>query len=181
MVSEKHLRENLTTKRLLLRPFQAEDVSDIFAMGGFPTWDQKGPKPFTRRHAEEYIAREILRSWDTEPAFAIIFDSRVIGIIRLVINREDTTAELGYSLDKPYWGQGIMLEAAHKLLFWAFEEYNLVKISASADIANKRSLKVMKTLGMKKEAVLRKEKVIRGVRTDLVWYGILAEEWTTHS
>ena len=53
MVSEKNLRENLTTKRLLLRPFQPEDVSDIFAMGGFPTWDQKGPKPFTRRHAEE--------------------------------------------------------------------------------------------------------------------------------
>ena len=69
-----------------------------------------------------------------------------------------------------------MLEAAQKLLSWAFEEYDLVKISASADIANKRSLKVMQTIGKKKEAVLRKEKVIRGLRTDLVWYGILAEE-----
>ena len=168
MVAKTHHRENLKTKRLLLRPFQPEDISDISEMGGFPTWDQKGPKPFTRRHAEEYLAREILRSWNTEPAFAITLNSKVIGIIRLIINREDSTAELGYSLNKSYWGQGIMQEAAHKLLSWAFNEYDLVKISASADIANKRSLKVMKTLGMKKEAILRKGKVIRGVRTDLV-------------
>jgi len=98
----------------------------------------------------------------------------------MIINQEDLIAEFGYSLDKTYWGKGIMLEAAHKFLSWGFTEYDLVKITASADIANKRSVKVLKTLGMAREAVLRKEKEIRGVRTDMVWYGLLAEEWMEH-
>ena len=180
MPEKTHHRVNLKTKHLLLRPFKPEDIHDIDGMGGFPTWDLSQPNPFTRQHAEEYLARLILRSWDKEPVFAIVLNSKVVGIIGMIINQEDLIAEFGYSLDKTYWGKGIMLEAAHKFLSWGFTEYDLVKITASADIANKRSVKVLKTLGMTREAVLRKQKEIRGVRTDMVWYGLLAEEWIGH-
>lgn len=177
MTEKTHQRVNLKTKRLLLRPFKPEDIHDIDGMGGFPTWDLSQPNPFTRQHAEEYLARLILRSWDKEPVFAIVLNSKVVGIIGFDGEPEDLVAEFGYSLDKTYWGKGIMLEAAHKFLSWVFTEYDLVKISASVDIANKRSVKVLKSLGMTKEAVFRKEREIRGVRTDMIWYGLLAEEW----
>ena len=95
--------------------------------------------------------------------FAIVLNSKVVGIIGFDGEPKDLVAEFGYSLDKTYWGKGIMLEAAHKFLSWVFTEYDLVKISASVDIANKRSVKVLKSLGMTKEAVFRKEREIRGV------------------
>ena len=103
MPEKTHHRVNLKTKHLLLRPFKPEDIHDIDGMGGFPTWDLSQPNPFTRQHAEEYLARLILRSWDKEPVFAIVLNSKVIGIIGMIINQEDLIAEFGYSLDKTYW------------------------------------------------------------------------------
>ena len=177
MEAKTHERVELRTERLLLRPFRVEDVDDIAAMGGFPRWDLEGPKPFTRRNAEEYLAREILNCWDTDPSFAIILESKVIGIIRLIVDQENATAECGYSLDERHWGKGLTVEAARSLLSWAFREYDLAKVYAIADARNEPSRRVMAKLGMTRDALLRGDRVIRGVRTSMVWYGVLREEW----
>jgi RimJ/RimL family protein N-acetyltransferase len=170
-------RVELRTERLLVRPFRLGDVDDIAAMGGFPRWDLKGPKPHTRRHAEEFVAQKVLDSWSTDPSFAIVVDGGVIGIVRLIINQENETAEFGYSLDERHWGKGITVEAARAVLSWAFPEFGLAKIWAIADVRNERSWRVMEKLGMTREGLSRSDRVIRGVRTAMVSYGILREEW----
>lgn len=177
MVREKHDRVRLESGEVLLRPFCVEDAGDIANMGGFPRWDLDGPTPFTCRDAEEYLASEILKPWDNEPSFAIVLGGKVIGIIRLIVDLENSTAEFGYSIAHPHWGKGIIVDVARQFLSWAFSEYNLVKVYAIADIRNKRSVRVMEKLGMIREAVLRKDRFIRGVWTSMVWYGILSEEW----
>lgn len=177
IVREKHDRVRLESGEVLLRPFCVEDAGDIADMGGFPTWDLSGPSPFTRRDAEEYLASEILKDWDNEPSFAIVLSGKVIGIIRLIVDKKNSTGEIGYSIAHSHWGKGIVSNAARRLLSWAFGEYNLVKVYAIADIRNKRSVRVMEKLGMCREAVLRKDQIIRGTRTSMVWYGILSEEW----
>ena len=63
------------------------------------------------------------------------------------------------------------------MLIWAFKDLELEKVSAMADVRNKRSVSVMRKLGMTREALFRNDRVIRGVRTGMVWYGILREEW----
>ena len=52
-------------------------------------------------------------------------------------------AELGYTLNKAFWGQGIVPEAARMLLSLGFEKLALVRIYALHDQRNHRSGRVM--------------------------------------
>ena len=170
-------RVELRTERLLLRPFRLEDVDDIAEMGGFPTWDGSGPSPYTRRHAEEFLANAVLTSWNTRASFALVLNDRVVGIINLKVDRQNETSTFGYSLGEEHWGKGLTSEAARAVLSWAFQDLGVEKVSATADERNQRSLRVMEKLGMMREGVSRNATVIRGVRTGMVWCGVLREEW----
>jgi ribosomal-protein-alanine N-acetyltransferase len=170
-------RVTLKTERLVLRPFGLGDVDDMVAMGGFPTWDGTGPpRPYTRRHAEELVAQRVLDPWDTKPAFAIVLDGTVIGVVGMTINREHETAVFGYSLQEKHWGKGITSEAVRAVLSWALRDLGLEKVSAEADVRNERSWRLMEKVGMTREGVSRSDHVIRGVRTGMAWYSILREE-----
>lgn len=170
-------RVTLKTERLVLRPFQLGDVDDMVAMGGFPTWDGSGPpKPYTRRHAEEMLARKVLDPWDTKPSFALVLDGTVIGVIGMTVNPEYETAEIGYSLQVKHWGKGITSEAVRAVLSWALRDLGLAKVSAQADVCNESSWRLMGKVGMTREGISRSDHVIHGARTAMVWYGILREE-----
>lgn len=181
MESESEDRIELRTERLLLRPFRFGDVDDIVVMGGFPRWDLSGPMPYTQSHAEELVAQTDLASWRTNPRFAIVMEDKVIGSVSLAIKWENETAEIGFSLDKKYWGKGITTEAVRAVVSWAFRGLGLAKVSSHADIRNVRSWRLMTKVGMVREGVFRREEVIRGVRTSIVWYAILREEWTQNN
>ena len=53
----------------------------------------------------------------------------------------------------------------------------MAKVSAQADIRNERSWKVMDKVGMTREGISRNDHVIHNVRTGMVWYSILREEF----
>ena len=171
----------LKTKRLLLRPFKLEDVDDVYAYAKDPEWERylllPIPQPYTRRNAEEFVARRVLPSWSTNPAFAIVLNSVVVGGINLRIDETHQSAELGYALARVHWGKGLIPETARAVIDWAFREYGLAKIYATADPRNRRSTRVMEKLGMTQEGVLRSHRKGRGERRDEVYYGILREEW----
>jgi RimJ/RimL family protein N-acetyltransferase len=153
----------------------------VFAYAEDPKWARHlaavVPWKYTRRDAEEFVAQSVLTSWDTNPIFAIEFDSRVVGGINLRIRQPHETAELGYSIAVPHWGKGLVPEAARAVVDWGFEEYGLAKVYATADLRNVRSHRVMEKLGMVREGVLRSHAKVRGERRDEVVYGLLREEW----
>ena len=168
----------LSTSRLELRPFEFRDVEDIVSMGGFPTWDGSGPpSPYMKRHAEKLIAQKILDSWETNPSFVIVLDGKVVGSIGMTVNQSYETAEIGYTLQREHWGNGIIPEALKAVLSWALRDLGLAKVSAQADIRNERSWKVMDKVGMTREGISRNDHVIHNVRTGMVWYSILREEF----
>ena len=173
-------RVELRTKRLVLRPLRLEDVDDVFAYAADREWARylpEVPHPYVRRHAEEFVARTVLTSWETNPTFAIVLDSRVIGGINLRVDVQNETGEIGYSIGRRYWGQGLMTETAQAVVDWAFAEIALEKVFAKADLRNVGSQRVMKKLGMKREGVLRSHTKVPEERTDEVYYGILRQEW----
>ncbi|MEH0156124.1 GNAT family N-acetyltransferase [Limibacter armeniacum] len=55
--------------------------------------------------------------------------------------------EIGYSLDKNYWGVGIMTEVVIKLLEFGFEKLELESITATCFIKNTRSVNMLAKLG----------------------------------
>ncbi len=172
----------LKTDRLLLRPFQLTDVDDVFAYARNPEWGRYLPvaRPYEYRHAVEFVARSVLAPWDTNPAFAICLSGRCVGGINVRVDTSSGTGEIGYSIARAHWGKGLTAEAAAAVMGWAFDEFDLAKITAMADLANTRSSRVMEKLGMRRDGLLRSERpsdADPGTRQDMVIYSVLHDEW----
>ena len=89
-------------------------------------------------------------------------------------------AEIGYAIGRKYWGQGITAEACSALVDWAFEEYDLARICARAELENRQSLRVMEKLGMQREGITRSSGPSDrdpNTRANMVTYAILRDEW----
>ena len=81
-------RVELKTERLLLRPYRLEDVDDVYAYAKDPGWDwflvPGSPQPYTRRNAEESVARRL-----TEAATAIVdWGFRELGLAKVYGNSD---------------------------------------------------------------------------------------------
>jgi [ribosomal protein S5]-alanine N-acetyltransferase len=86
-------------------------------------------------------------------------------------------AEIGYWLLPEYQRKGLMQEAAHPAIEYAFSGFGLHRIYALVETPNQASSKLLKRLGFsfegcKRESEWKNEKFI-----DLYWYGLLAHEW----
>ena len=168
----------LRTDRLLLRPYRMADVDAVFEYGKDPEWGRylDVPQPYTRDSAQADVARAVLADPETAPIWAIVHDGQVSGGISLTVYGPGS-AEMGYSLTRPLWGQGLMAEAATAVLAHGFEKLDLARIQASTDIRNEASWRVMEKVGMQRTGVARSNRLHRDTRVDDVLYAILREEW----
>lgn len=169
----------INTPRLILRYFNVGDVDNVLEFSDEPKYAYflGIPQPYTRWDAEKWVSDQII-TWDTVPTFAIQLEGKVIGWIRLRIEKEHNRGQFAYGLSSSQRGQGIVPEAANALLDWGFEELGLDKIYAGADGENVQSQRVMEKIGMVREAYLKRHYIERGGRADQVLYGILREEWS---
>ncbi len=180
MNSDQNKPVELRTARLLLRSFELTDVDDVWAYASDPEVARYRPlpDPYTRSDAAEFVDRQMRTDWSTNPEFAVVYGRRVIGGISLHVNHEHETAELGYLLGKRWWGRGVATEAARAVVGWGFRSFKLHKVYARAHVDNKPSWRVMEKLGMTREGVLRGHWKMREEHVDLVYYGVLRDEWT---
>ena len=67
------------------------------------------PYPYTKKDAEEFIMAMLAADKTKTFAFAITADDRVVGSIGIFRcdNIHFRTAEMGYYIGEPYWGNGI--------------------------------------------------------------------------
>jgi ribosomal-protein-alanine N-acetyltransferase len=75
-------------------------------------------------------------------------DGAFVGRCGLRYLEESPEVELGYTLAKPFWGQGFATEASRAVVCYAFEVLRLGRLVAIADPANAASVNVMKKVGM---------------------------------
>ena len=179
-MGEGHERVELRTERLTLRPFRLEDADDVFEYASDDKWLRHLPRvsqPYTRKAAEEFVARQLLTSWETDPVFAIVLGGKGVGSIGFRVDQKNEIASVGYRIAREHWGKGLMPEAAKAVIGWAFREYGLAKVYTWTDSTNTQSQRVMEKLGMTREGVLRSHGKGRDGRVDQVHYGILREEW----
>ena len=170
----------LRTARLVLRPWRLTDVDDVvrYMDDDFSRF-LPIPRPYTRAHAEQFVASRVLESWDSNPVFAIELAGQVIGDINVRLSREHARGECGWGIGSAHWGQGLTTEAAAAVVAWAFATLELRKIEATADAENAGSWRVMEKLGMKREGLLRSHRVLRGERRDVVVYGLMRDDFAS--
>jgi RimJ/RimL family protein N-acetyltransferase len=144
------------TERLVLRPFRAEDVEDALAYRDdveFARFLPHVPQPFTRDHAEAFVATNMTEPWDRSPTFAVVLEGTVIGTVSFEVDAAACTAMIGYAIGRRWWGRGIATEAAGVAMAWAIREFALVRVWASTELGHIRSQRVLEKLGMRREAV----------------------------
>ncbi|HEY9219821.1 MAG TPA: GNAT family N-acetyltransferase [Phenylobacterium sp.] len=174
----------LRTERLILRNFREDDEAAIHAYAVDPEvvrymdWGPNTPEE-TREHLQRALRAQVERPPHVlNLAVEHAHDGRLIGSIRLEVkDAPNRTADIGYSIQRDYWGRGLVTEASRELLRVAFEEMKLQRVFATCDARNTRSWRVMEKLGMRREGVMRKANLRRDGWHDTLLYAVLAEEW----
>lgn len=163
----------LQTERLILRPVQPDDAEAMFDY----LRDEETVRFITVppvKTVTEVLENSIQSYFMLDPIgkWAIVYDQKMIGTIDLRLNEAHRQAEIGYVLNKRYWGQGIMPEAAQAILAVGFDQLQLVRIFSEHDTRNPKSGRVMTKIGMQQEGVALKSQIIKGEIVDMVHYAI---------
>lgn len=163
----------LQTERLILRPVQPDDAEAMFDY----LRDEETVRFITVppvKTVTEVLENSIQSYFMLDPIgkWAIVYDQKMVGTIDLRLNEAHRQAEIGYVLNKRYWGQGIMPEAAQAILAVGFDQLQLVRIFSEHDTRNPKSGRVMTKIGMQQEGVALKSQIIKGEIVDMVHYAI---------
>jgi ribosomal-protein-alanine N-acetyltransferase len=173
----------IRTERLTLRPFRYEDARDVQRLAGskaIADTTARVPHPYEDGMAEDWIkTHKLLFKRQKAVIYAITRTDTgsLVGAIGLELHMANKRAEIGYWIGRRYWNRGYATEAAEALLMYGFTELGLNRIYAHHFRRNPSSGRVMQKIGMKREGLLRKHFKKGKQYEDLVFYGILREEF----
>lgn len=145
----------LETERLLLRPFEDNDAESLYEFAKDP---EVGPIAGWPPHRSVDESRDVIRNvlcGKETYAVCLKTDGKPIGTIELKLNgrtdmtERDDECELGYCLARPFWGRGVMPEAARELLRHAFEDAGMTKVWVGYYEGNTKSKRVQEKLGFR--------------------------------
>ena len=83
---------------------------------------------------------------------------------------------VGYALYNPYWRQGYAQEALKAIIDIAFKDHKLHRVAAGIETDNKRSIKLIKHLGFRREGISKKIVLLRGQWQDLIQYALTTDD-----
>lgn len=143
----------LNTERLVLRPWEEADAEECFKYAVDPEIGSPCGWP---AHTSVEDSRNVIKNVLNGPecyAICLKENGKPIGSIELMLHEKsiktqgDNECELGYWLGKPYWGKGIIPEAAKELLRRAFEDLGKEKVWCGYYEGNEKSKRVQEKLG----------------------------------
>lgn len=152
-INEDTAMKTLQTERLLLRRWTESDAENLFLYASDP---DVGPICGWPPHQSAEESRFVIQNVFTGPecyAVCLKEDKKAIGCIELKLKgRTDMTdrddeCELGYWLGKPFWGQGIMPEAAREIIRHGFEDLGMKKIWCGYYDGNHKSRRCQEKCG----------------------------------
>lgn len=177
----------ITTDRLLLRPFTADDFDAVYAVHSradvtrYLYWSARSAGDVRKL----LVARAEQTVLDDEGdglnlAVELRDTKTVIGEVRLSWHSaEHRQGEVGFIFDPDHHGRGYATEAARAMLALGFDELRLHRIVGRLDARNTASARVLERLGMRREAHLVENELVKREWTDEVVYAMLDREWRT--
>ena len=144
--------QTLETERLILRPFTEDDAQALYAYASHP---EVGPPAGWKPHESVEESREVIRTiFLPSDTLAVVrrADGRLIGSAGFV-DRHRTelgtpSEEIGYSLARDCWGQGLIPEAVRAIIRHAFTQLDYQALWAAYYDGNRKSKRVMLKCGM---------------------------------
>ena len=145
----------LKTERLILRRWRRFDAKELYKYASSP---EIGPSAGWPVHTSVKESRDIIKNVLRAPGnFAVIDKAtkRPIGSISLMIGDASNIglppdeAEIGYWIAVPYWGRGLIPEAAREIIRYAFDDLNIKKLWCGYFDGNIKSKRVQEKCGFK--------------------------------
>ena len=173
----------LESNRLLLRRLCMRDAPDIFDYSRDPEvarhvlWSAHASVSESRSYIR-YMLRRYRLGEPSSWGIVLKSENRVVGTVGFMwIQEENASAEVGYSLGRAYWNQGIMTEALRMVVDFGFRQLRLNRIEAQHEVDNPASGAVMRKAGMTYEGTLRQRLCNKGRFVDVNLYAILRDEY----
>jgi RimJ/RimL family protein N-acetyltransferase len=173
----------LKGERVLLRAMTRDDLvrqwefnNDLkveLAGGGDP------PMPQSLERLQADFDREVAKGGRNDATFAIDVDGQFIGACGLFdFNVTARTCDLGIAIgDRSYWDQGYGRESVRLLVDYAFRHRNVRRVWLWVHAANQRAIRAYLAVGFVEEGRLRQHMWSDGRYDDVVYMGVLREEW----
>jgi RimJ/RimL family protein N-acetyltransferase len=166
--------------RILLRELMESDWTQVQEYAGDPEvvkYEVWGPN--TEEQSREFIRHAMSCQQDKprktfEFAVTLKDSGKLIGGCGIRI-KDPTQREgdLGYSLLRNQWGKGLGTEVAKALISFGLKRLGLHRVWATCHVENKASARVLEKAGMRREGVLRKNKLQRGEWRDSCLFAVL--------
>ncbi|MCP4271249.1 MAG: GNAT family N-acetyltransferase [Gammaproteobacteria bacterium] len=146
--------QTLTTQRLKLRRFTPNDIEPLHQILLDPVllrYFPKSPHSLLRERCETMVMKQIQHwadygygRWALEP----ITEAKLIGWCGLQYLTDTDEIEVGYLLDKAYWGQGLITEAAQFSIQYGFETLDIKELIGITHPDNTASQRVLEKIGL---------------------------------
>lgn len=137
----------MQTRRLQLRALVPGDAARIAELAG--TWEVASmtgriPYPYSAEQAQHWLTDLA----EGEVVFGITLNGELIGLCGYTADDGDT-AEIGYWIGKPYWGQGYATEAARHVMEHGFTKGGIRRFVCCHFTENAGSQRVIAKLGFR--------------------------------
>ncbi|MBM9509825.1 GNAT family N-acetyltransferase [Actinacidiphila acididurans] len=182
---------SLSTERLVLRPYEEEDIPELAEMMNdelITAWTGV-PHPYTAKDAREYVtrtARDRIEGRGLMLAVTEVMTQRLVGTVQL--QRTDWRirgTEIGYLTATWARGEGYACESVLAVCRWLFDDQGFERVELRTAADNTASQQVAQKIGCVSEGVLRNAGIVRTqtedgrwteIRTDLLVWSLLPED-----
>ncbi len=173
----------LKGERIILRAISREDLPRLAAFNNDVEFELAGggdpPMPQSLERLQAEFEQDAAKGGRNGASFVIEANGKVIGGCAL-FRFDDTahTCELGIGIgDKDYWGKHYGREAVKLLLDYAFRLRNFHKVWLRVNGGNERAIRSYRACGFIEEGRQRAQVWSNGRYDDLVYMGVLHDEW----
>jgi [ribosomal protein S5]-alanine N-acetyltransferase len=168
----------LTGSSFTLRELRSTDAASLLAMlSAAEVARFISPPPTTIDGYERFIAwtqRE--REAGNSACFGIVPQGMTTAVGIFQIHQTEAgfaTAEWGFALGSPYWGNGFFAEGANLVLDFAFDVLGVHRLEARAAVQNGRGNGALRKIGALQEGILRRSFLRNGEYLDQVLWAII--------
>ena len=175
---------HLDSNRLRLRPLQLEDAVAMHAIYAdeqtMAYWSSLPSLTLADSRASVQADMDWVKAgqamvWAVEDRA----QAAVIGkCVLFNYHEQNRRAEIGYVLNRAYWGRGLMSEACCALLELCFTGLDLHRVEADADEHNAGSIALLEKLGFRREGFFPERWYVGGKWQNSVMFGLLKQHWT---
>ena len=146
-------------EKIKIRPLELSDKAELAKLANNKKiWDNLRdyiPFPYTENDAEFFI--NLTKNEDPIQTFGIENNGELSGVIGLVVQKDvyQKSAEIGYWIGEPFWGNGIATKAVELITEYGFDKLDLNRIYTGVFEYNTASMKVLEKNGYEKEGIFK--------------------------